>query len=219
MFWPLTVRVPLDWYHAAVPQHQYSGIHILGWVLGPLFIINLQRVLWKKEQLVVLSNLKKNTQQNFLVFGLILTLILLSCFSGVFFTLVNHLITKLSWSWLEHANGSVRTITLHFRVSWFHDDFLQLRRITRVESERLGYSAESWKPPQWAFPLSPGPVLTLLALSVPLRLGHSVYTPSLCLQIAFLLAPGLLCQVPILGYIVLLGSQPLLLQRWIYLSI
>lgn len=163
--------------------------------------------------------IKKKPQQNFLVFGPVLTLILLSCFSGVFFTLVNHLITKLSCSWLEHANGSVRTITLHFRVSWFHDDFLQLRRITRVESERLGYSAESWKPPQWAFPLSPGPVLTLLPLSVPLRLGHSVYTPSLCLQIAFLLAPGLLCQVPILGYIVLLGSQPLLLQRWIYLSI
>ena len=88
-----------------------------------------------------------------------------------------------------------------------------------MELEHSGYSAEAWKPPQRALPLSPGPVLALLALSVSLMLGHSVYTPSLSLQIAFPLASGLLCQVPILGYIVFLGSQPLLLQRWIYLSI
>ena len=64
--------------------------------------------------------------------------------------------------------------------------------ITRVESELSGCSAEAWKPPRQALPLSPGPALALLAPSVSLRLVHSVYTPSLSLQIAFLLAPGLL---------------------------
>ena len=90
------------------------------WALSSL--LTSKQYFGKKSNWSILSNLKK---KSFLVFGLIsLTLILFSCFSGVFFTLVNHLITKLSCSWLEHVNGSVRTITLHFRVSWFHDSFL-----------------------------------------------------------------------------------------------
>ena len=84
--------------------------------------------------------------------------ILLSCFSGVFSTPVNHLITKLSCSWLEHANVSVEQ--LNFISGWadFMTAFCSWEVSSVWEQRAQGCSAEVWKHPWQALPLSSCPI-------------------------------------------------------------
>lgn len=144
------------------------------------------------------------------MFLISLALILLSCFSGVFSTPVNHLITKLSCSWLEHANVSVEQ--LNFISGW-----------ANFMTAFCSWEGSSvWDQSAQAAPLRLGSIpdkhslcLRALCLERPARsvfteVGSRCWHPFSFLHVSLLLVPVLHWLAPVLGYIVFLGSQPLL---------
>lgn len=209
-WWPLPVSVPLEWCHASAPWYHYSEVHLLGWLRSLPHYEPPKTNLEKKSNWKFYSIQKTRTKQ-------LLPFLLGS--SLISWVLSSHFYPGQSFDdqpLLLQAGTCprfCRIIKLHFRLSSFHDSFAHLRPPSVWDQSARAARLCLGSHPRQALLLSSCPGIWVSpAPSVPTVVGSWLLCPFLLSWHSFLLVPMLYSLAPVSGYVLFLGSQPLLIS-------